>query len=255
MLLKNIRVDKLDVFVHDTRESMGEQVARDFGTYLRNLQTKKDQVNIVFAAAPSQSDFLRSLLDEKGIDWSRVNIFHMDEYIGIGIDQEQSFAGFVKKHVADVFPVGNFYPLNGKAKAEDECLRYTRLLREMRIDIVCLGIGENGHIAFNDPGEADFWDANDVKIVTLDEVCRNQQVNDKCFETIDEVPKHALSLTVPALMRADAMFCTVPAKTKAWAVEKTLKEGINDMCPASALRLHKNAKFYCDSDSGISLLD
>lgn len=256
MLLKNVKVDQLDVFVHDTRESMGKQVARDFGAYLRDLQGKKEEVNIVFAAAPSQSDFLRSLLEETGIDWSRVNVFHMDEYTGIGIEQAQSFAGFVKKYVADALPVGNFYPINGKAAdMEEECLRYTGLLREKKIDIVCLGIGENGHIAFNDPGEADFWDEKDVKLVKLDEVCRNQQVNDKCFETLNDVPRYALTLTVPALMRADAMFCTVPCQTKAAAVEKTLKEGINDLCPASALRLHKNAKFYCDRDSGKSLLD
>ena len=254
MLLKTLKVDKLDVYVHDTRTSMGQQVAKDFGEYLRDLQSKKQEVNIVFAAAPSQSDFLHSLLGEKGIDWSRVNVFHMDEYTSIGIEQEQSFAGFVKKYVADVFPVGKFYPLNGKAEPEEECLRYTQLLREKKIDIVCLGIGENGHIAFNDPGEADFWDEKDVKIVKLDEVCRNQQVNDKCFATIDDVPRYALTLTVPALLRAGAMFCTVPAKTKAWAVERTLKGNVDDVCPATALRLHKNAKFYCDQDSGKALL-
>ena len=254
MLLKNIKVDQLDVFVHDTRESMGEQVARDFGRYLRDLQTKKDQVNIVFAAAPSQSDFLRSLLDEKGIDWSRVNIFHMDEYIGIGIDQEQSFAGFVKKHVADVFPVRNFYPLNGKAKAEDECLRYTRLLREMRIDIVCLGIGENGHIAFNDPWVANFRDDRLVRIVALDDVCRQQQVNDGCFATIDDVPKIAMTLTCPVFIQAPQLFCIVPAIAKAKAVKRTLEGEINEDCPATVLRNHPNAVLYLDSASA-SLLD
>lgn len=255
MLLKTKKVDKLDVFVHDTRTSMGEQVAHDFADYLRDLQSKKEQINVVFAAAPSQSDFLDALTREEGIDWSRVSVFHMDEYIGISIDQEQSFARFVKTFVADKLNVGRFYPLNGKAESiEDECLRYTKLLRENKIDIVCLGIGENGHIAFNDPGEADFWDERDVKIVTLDEKCRNQQVNDKCFDTIDNVPKHAMTLTIPALLRAGAMFCTVPAATKAWAVERTLLGGVDVMCPATALRLHENAKFYCDRDSGASLL-
>lgn len=255
MILKEIKVDNLDVYVHDTRASMGEQVAADFAAYLRELQSKKDEVNIVFAAAPSQSDFLDSLTREEGIDWSRVNVFHMDEYIGISIDEEQSFARFVKSYVADKLKVGRFYPLNGRADSiEAECARYTELLRSNRIDIVCLGIGENGHIAFNDPGEADFWDASDVKTVTLDEKCRTQQVNDKCFPTIDDVPKYAMTLTVPALMRAGAMFCTVPSATKAWAVERTLKGCVDVMCPATALRLHANAKFYCDKDSGRSLL-
>ena len=255
MILREEKIDKLDVYVHDTRESMGRQVARDFADYLRALQKKQDRVNIVFAAAPSQADFLSSLTEEAGIDWKRVNVFHMDEYIGVSIDRPQSFARFVKEYVADKFNVGKFYPLCGSAEsASEECLRYTRLLRENRIDIVCLGIGENGHIAFNDPGEADFWDGQDVKTVTLDEKCRTQQVNDKCFETIDDVPKYAMTLTVPALMRAGAMFCTVPAATKAWAVERTLRGSIDDSCPATALRLHKNAKFYCDSDSGKALL-
>ncbi len=255
MILKSFKVDKLNVHIHDTRVSMGEQVATDFASYLRELLTKKKMVNVIFAAAPSQSDFLDSLTREDGIDWKRVNVFHMDEYIGISIDQEQSFARFVKTLVADKLGVGNFYALNGKAEdAEAECARYTSLLRENPVDIVCLGIGENGHIAFNDPGEADFWDANDVKIVKLDEVCRNQQVNDKCFPDIDSVPKYAMTLTVPALLRARAMFCTVPAKTKADAVRLTLMGAIDDMCPATALRLHKNASFYCDSDSGFYLL-
>ena len=255
MILKELKVDRLDVYVHDTRASMGEQVARDFASYLRELLKNKDEVNVVFAAAPSQADFLDALTRETGIDWSRVNVFHMDEYIGISIDEEQSFARFVKKYVADKLNVGKFYALNGKADSiDEECLRYTKLLRDSKIDIVCLGIGENGHIAFNDPGEADFWDEKDVKTVTLDEKCRIQQVNDKCFATIDDVPLRAMTLTVPALMRAGAMFCTVPAATKAWAVERTLTGAIDVMCPATALRLHANAKFYCDKDSGAAIL-
>ena len=255
MILKSFKVDRLNVHIHDTRASMGDQVASEFAAKLKEVLASKERANVIFAAAPSQADFLDSLTREEGIDWKRVNVFHMDEYIGISIDQEQSFARFVKTLVADKLGVGNFYALDGKAEDIDaECARYTKLLRDNPVDIVCLGIGENGHIAFNDPGEADFWDAKDVKVVKLDEVCRNQQVNDKCFPDIDSVPKFAMTLTVPALLRAGAMFCTVPAKTKADAVKLTLTGGIDDMCPATALRLHKNASFYCDSDSGIYLL-
>ena len=255
MILKSFTVDKLNVHIHDTRASMGDQVAHEFAAKLKEVLADKEYANVIFAAAPSQADFLDSLTREEGIDWKRVNVFHMDEYIGISIEQEQSFARFVKTLVADKLGVGNFYALNGKAEDIDaECARYTKLLRDNPVDIVCLGIGENGHIAFNDPGEADFWDAKDVKIVKLDEVCRNQQVNDKCFEDIDSVPKCAMTLTVPALLRAGAMFCTVPAKTKAEAVKLTLAGAIDDMCPATALRLHKCASFYCDSDSGVYFL-
>lgn len=255
MIIKNTKVNNLEVYIHDTRKNMGIQVAKDFATYLKALQTKKKEVNIIFAAAPSQLDFLEALKAEERIDWQNVNVFHMDEYIGISIDQEQSFARFVKEKVAIPFKVGGFYPLNGTAdNVEEECLRYATLLKENKIDIVCLGIGENGHLAFNDPGVADFWDTKDVKIVQLDEVCRMQQVNDKCFADLNSVPKYAMTLTIPTLMRADAMFCTVPSTNKAVAVKKTLQEDVNCLCPASILRIHKNAKLYCDKDSGQFIL-
>ncbi|MBE5732102.1 MAG: glucosamine-6-phosphate deaminase [Clostridiales bacterium] len=256
MIIKEFKVDRMTVYAHDTRKSMGEQVAKDVGQYLRELLAKKDEVNMIFAAAPSQADFLDSLSKEEGIDWNRINVFHMDEYVGIDIKSEQSFARFVKERVADKLGVGQFFPINGKAEdINAECKRYSELLRKYKTDIVCLGIGENGHIAFNDPGEADFWDENDVKIVTLDETCRNQQVNDKCFETIDDVPKYALTLTVPTLLRGGAMFCTVPAPTKANAVKRTLCGNVDIDCPATALRLHTCSKFYCDKDSAKYVLD
>jgi glucosamine-6-phosphate deaminase len=122
-------------------------------------------------------------------------------------------------------------------------------LRENPVDIVCLGIGENGHIAFNDPWVADFWDSEWVKVVELDDMCRQQQVNDGCFPTFDDVPKFAFTLTIPTMLRAKAMFCTVPAITKANAVKNTLEGPIGEACPATALRIHKNAKLYCDADS------
>ena len=255
MILKEMKADKLNVYVYDTRVNMGKRVANDYAEYVKALLKGKDTVNVIFAAAPSQLDFLSSLAEIEGIEWNRINVFHMDEYIGVGIDQEQSFARFVKVHVADRFHVKEFFPLNGKAdNIEEECKRYTVQLQEHKPDIVCLGIGENGHIAFNDPGVADFWDDQYVKTVKLDEVCRNQQVNDKCFPNIDSVPKYAMTLTVPALMRAQVMFCTVPAATKAKAVRQTVLFAINDNCPASALRLHKNAYLYCDKDSGKYIL-
>ena len=255
MILKSMKKDELKVFVHDGRESMGKQVAADFADYVRKALEKKETLNVIFAAAPSQNDFLKSLEKEKGVDWKRVNAFHMDEYIGIGIDDEQSFARFVKENVVKRLGIENFFAINGKAEdIEKECARYTELLRKYKVDAVCLGIGENGHIAFNDPWVADFWDDRDVKKVKLDEVCRNQQVNDKCFPDLDSVPKYAMTLTIPALMRAEAMFCTVPAATKANAVRNTVFGEIGADCPASALRIHKNAVLYCDKDSGKFLI-
>ncbi|MBQ9545487.1 MAG: glucosamine-6-phosphate deaminase [Clostridia bacterium] len=253
MIVRKLKAGNMKVFVHDTRKNMGEQVAGDFSKKLKSLLKTKDEVNVVFAAAPSQSDFLAALEKEEGIDWKRVNVFHMDEYVGLSSYAPQSFARFVKTFVADRFSPKAFYAINGEADPEKECERYSRLLRKHKTDIVCLGIGENAHVAFNDPGEAKFWDEDDVKIVTLDEVCRRQQVHDKCFEKIGDVPKYALTLTVPALLRAEALFCTVPAASKADAVRKTVRGKIDELVPASILKAHPCVRFYCDRDSAALL--
>ena len=254
MLLQDFMTDKLRTKVFENRTAMGKDAARDVAAEMRRLLAEKPQINMIFAAAPSQSDFLAALVDEKEIDWKRVNVFHMDEYIGIGNEHPQSFAKFVKTHVADKFQVGAFYPLNGACEnVAEECARYEKLLRDFPVDIVCMGIGENGHIAFNDPGVADFTDPVFVKTAKLDEVCRNQQVNDGCFPTIDDVPKYAMTLTVPALMSAAKHFCMVPAPTKAKAVKATLQGEITDLCPATVLRMQKDAILYLDRDSAALL--
>ena len=249
-----MKKDKLTIKRYDTRAEMGKSAAKEAEKVIADIIAKKGQINMIFAAAPSQSDFLAALAQETGIDWKRVNVFHMDEYIGIGNDHPQSFAKFVKTHVADQLAVGAFYPLNGACEnVAEECARYEKLLREFPVDIVCMGIGENGHIAFNDPGVADFTDPVFVKTAKLDEVCRNQQVNDGCFPEIDAVPKYAMTLTVPALMSAAKHFCMVPAPTKAKAVKATLQGEITDLCPATVLRLQNNAILYLDRDSAALL--
>ena len=254
MLLEKFMTDELRVKVFENRTAMGADAAGDVAREMRRLLTEKPQINMIFAAAPSQSDFLASLAEEKDIDWNRVNVFHMDEYIGIDNSHPQSFARFVKTHVADKFKVGAFYPLNGACEnVAEECARYEKLLRDHPVDIVCMGIGENGHIAFNDPGVADFTDPVYVKTAKLDEVCRNQQVNDGCFPDINAVPKYAMTLTVPALVAAPKLFCIVPAPTKAKAVKATLQGEITDLCPATILRTRKDATLYLDRDSAALL--
>lgn len=255
MLIKTLKAGNMSVSVYDTRKEMGKRVAEDFSVKLKEFLAKKEEVNVIFAAAPSQLDFLSALAEIEGIEWSRVNVFHMDEYVGLGMDSEQSFARFIRTNVVDKFAVKSYYNINGAAiNPEKECERYSDILRKLKTDIVCLGIGENGHIAFNDPWEAKFWDEKDVKIVKLDETCRNQQVHDQCFDNIDAVPKFAITLTIPTLLRAEAMFCTVPAATKANAVAHTVKDDISEDCPATILKAHRNVKFYCDADSGKFLL-
>ena len=210
---------------------------------------------MIFAAAPSQNEVLASLCEYNDIPWERVNAFHMDEYIGLDKDAKQGFGNFLKEHIFSKLNFKSVSYIYGQATDYDEeCKRYTTLLKENKPDIVVMGIGENGHIAFNDPPVADFNDSKVVKVVELDEVCRNQQVHDGCFNSLSEVPKYAFSLTVPALMNGLYLFCIVPSETKAQAVYKTICGNIDTLCPASILRKHDNAILYLDNNSS-KLLD
>ena len=246
-ILKELKKDKLSVEIYENRSAMGIAAADDIAACMERLLSVKDTINMVFAAAPSQNDVLESLL-KKPLDWSRVNAFHMDEYVGLTKEHPQSFGNYLNEHVFNKAPFKSVYYV------ADYGLEYEKLLAENHIDIVCLGIGENGHIAFNDPGVADFNDPVRIKKAKLDDVCRMQQVHDGCFPTFDDVPEYAYTLTVPQMVSADYMFCVVPAATKADAVYNTVTLEITDMCPATILRRHENATMYCDADSGAKLL-
>ena len=205
---------------------------------------------MIFAAAPSQNETLGCLLSRTDIDWSRVNAFHMDEYVGLSTQAEQSFGNYLYQHVFSKAPFKSVNYLRGDAQdVQAECERYSKLLRDYPVDVVMLGIGENGHIAFNDPPVADFADPKPVKIVELDPICRMQQVHDGCFPTLEAVPKYAVTLTVPALVGAKHLICTVPAATKADAVKAMLQGPYGEICPATALRRHDSAMLFLDPDS------
>lgn len=248
--MKTLKKDLLNVNIYETRDEMGKAAAKNIKECILSLLKEKETVNMIFAAAPSQNEVLAALALDAEIPWNRVNAFHMDEYIGLSPDMPQVFGSFLKAHL---FGLVNFRSVNyidcSAPDSELECARYADLLRKYPTDIVVLGIGENGHIAFNDPPVADFNDPMMVKAVKLDEICRNQQVNDGCFEKIDDVPKTAITLTVPTLFAADHLFCVVPAKTKARAVRAMLNDEISEKCPATILRRHKSAVLYLDSDS------
>lgn len=249
-MVKELKVDKLTVEVYENRTKMGESAGERFHSAVIQKLKEKEQVNIIFAAAPSQNDFLESIKKYDDIEWERINVFHMDEYVGLSIDDEQSFARFVKNKVVSNFNVKEFFAINGANPDKDnECERYSALLRDNKVDIVCCGIGENAHLAFNDPGVAEFNDDKLVKVIALDETCRNQQVHDGCFKTIDDVPKYAMTLTIPALMAADVIICVVPCKTKANAVYDVVKGDITEAVPATIMRKHKDAVMYLDQDS------
>ena len=248
--MKTWKKDLLTVNAYETRAEMGTSAAADIKAKILALLKTKETINMIFAAAPSQNEVLASLALDREIPWNRVNAFHMDEYIGLSADAPQGFGNFLKEHIFGLAPFKSVNYIDISAKDPDkECERYAALLAEYPTDIVVMGIGENGHIAFNDPPVADFNDTKAVKPVLLDEICRNQQVNDGCFATIDDVPKYAITLTVPTLFAGDYLFCIVPAATKANAVKATLCGEIGEACPATILRKHKNAILYLDGDS------
>ncbi len=247
--------DTLQVQIWSTRKEMGEKAAHDVTGYINQALQNKAELNIIFAAAPSQNEFLSALL-QSDIDWTRINAFHMDEYRGLPSDAPQRFGNFLKRAIFEKVPfksVHYFDAVNENTK--EVCDQYARLLDQYPTDIVFMGIGENGHIAFNDPHVAFFQDEERVKVVKLDEACRNQQVHDGCFVALDEVPRYAYTLTIPALMAAKRIFCIVPASSKAKAVADTIFGEITESCPASILRRHPAATLYCDKDSADYLIN
>ena len=247
--MKEFKVDKLTVKVLSNRSEMGEVAASDIVTAIKDALRKKAEINMIFAAAPSQNDVLKVLV-ESDVEWNRINAFHMDEYIGLNKSAPQGFGNFLMDHI---FSKVQFKSVNlidcSAVDPNAECERYAKMLENYPVDIIILGIGENGHIAFNDPWVADFSDSQKVKTVLLDEVCRQQQVNDGCFSTIDLVPKSAITLTCPVFIEAPQLFCIVPTISKANAVKNTVYGEINENCPATVLRRHPAAVLYLDADS------
>ena len=232
----------------------GAEAAKFGAEKIRQAIKTQGECRIILATGASQFEMLSALLKEEGIDWTRVIAFHMDEYVGLANDHPQSFGTYLREHVFAHLPFKAVNCLNGAAAdPAAECARYGKLLADNPVDVVCLGIGENGHIAFNDPGVADFDDPAPVKLAELDNVCRMQQVHDGCFPTIDDVPTHAFTLTIPSLTNAKHLFCSVPASTKAEAVYRTCYEEITENCPATIMRKHAHAVMYVDPDSGVKL--
>ena len=253
--MKELTCDILKVKIFDTRTDMGKCAAAETAVLMRSLLARKEEVNMVFAAAPSQDEFLAALIAEKDVDWSRVNAFHMDEYIGLPNDAPQNFGRFLRDRLFGKLNFKSVNTMDGTATdAQAECDRYAALLAKHKLDITCMGIGENGHIAFNDPHIAYFDDPETVKIVELDEACRRQQVNDGCFPDLAAVPQTAITMTIPALVAATHIACIVPGPRKAAAVRATVLGDIAETCPASILRRHPRAILYCDKDSAKDFL-
>jgi glucosamine-6-phosphate deaminase len=246
--------DNLQVHIYPSRDEMGKAAAEHVATIIRDLHARQYHINMVFAAAPSQNEFLDHLTSMKCIEWSRVIGFHMDEYFSLPPESEQLFSKYLMDHLFSKVPMKKMHILDAVAKDPvKECARYAKLLKSHPIDMVCMGIGENGHVAFNDPPVADFNDPLLVKVVELDEPCRHQQVNDGCFATFAEVPTHAITLTVPQLMSARHLSIVVPSERKATAVHDALLGPVTTAVPASILRRHSQAMMFLDGAAAAKL--
>lgn len=250
---------RLAVEIHADRPALGRAAALAAAACLHDVIAARGEARVIFACAPSQNEFLASLIDvsrtgHTAVDWSKVTAFHMDDYVGLAASHPQSFRHYLQTHFLSQVKIGRFHPVPAEEPdAAAVCARYTALLSEKPIDLICMGIGENGHIAFNDPPVADFEDPSLIKVVELDDACRNQQVNDGCFPTFADVPRHAFTLTVSVFRRARRLSIHVPGPRKANAVTATVEGAISTQCPASILRLHPEATLYIDTAAASGL--
>ena len=248
--IRTLMVEKMRVQVYPDRGSLGAAVGSAVATKMRELLSKKQGISMVFAAADSQKEFLETLGMQPGIDWGRVTAFHMDEYIGVAGTAPQSFGRWLHARLFDKVRPGRVHVLDGMAKDPvRECDRYAALLESAPLDLCCLGIGENGHLAFNDPPVADFKDPKAVKVVEIDETSRLQQAAEGNYPSADQVPKVAITLTVPALLAAPFLYCPVPGPRKAKAVRAALNDPVSTACPATALPRHAGTVVYLDPAS------
>ncbi len=248
------QIDRLKVEVHPDRESAGRAAAQAAAEYLHGMASAQDAIGVIFATGASQLDMLRALVSARDIPWNKIDGFHMDEYVGIDENHPASFRRYLRENLTSRVHMREFFEMNGSSPDPDAvCREYAERLRAASPQLCLLGIGENGHLAFNDPAEADFHDPADVKIVTLDSTCRQQQTAEGWFGSIEEVPAQAITITIPALFRVPTLILTVPGKRKAQIVRRALKEPISTHCPATVLRTHPDATVYLEPDSAADL--
>lgn len=252
--IRTAQFEALRVSIYASNAAMGEAAADETQNIIGAAIKAKGHANIILATGNSQLTFLHALRSLPGIDWSKVNVFHMDEYVGIDPKHPASFPLFLRTHILDIVKPGAFYPVPGQAAdVEAACREYQALLKAHPADLCAMGIGENGHIAFNDPPYADFDDPVWVKVVKLDERSRRQQVGEGHFPNLEAVPTHAITLTIPALLSARRILCIVPEARKAEAVERALLGPISEDCPASILRQAGHAHLLLDQESAARL--
>ena len=248
--IRTFQAGVLPVRVYASQDDMARDAAHIAHDHLTGALANQPMAACILATGNSQVRFLEHLIALGGIDWSRITLFHMDEYLGIDAAHKASFRRYMRERVEARVRPRKFHYIEGDASLPlSECKRYAELLEAQPIDLCCLGVGENGHLAFNDPPVADFNDPYKVKIVKLDEACQQQQVGEGHFPDLKAVPQYAITLTIPMLCSARKMFCVAPEKRKARAVKDMLGGPISTACPASTLRRQSNAILFLDADS------
>lgn len=244
----------LELEIHPNKEAAGAAAAGAVAAELHRLDRLGKEIAVVFATGASQIDMLHSLTSISGLPWNRVQGFHLDEYVGLDENHPASFRRYLREKLTRRVPLHAFFEIDGNARDLDLfCKDYVQKLEVARPQLCLLGIGENGHLAFNDPGVADFNDPLSMKVITLDHVCREQQVAEGWFRSWSDVPERALTLTMPTMFRIPKLIVTVPGSRKAEAVRRTLQDPIATDCPATILRNHPDATIYLDVDSASKL--
>ncbi|WP_066381291.1 MULTISPECIES: glucosamine-6-phosphate deaminase [unclassified Anabaena] len=243
-------VDHLRVQIYQSEADMAEDVAAIARQYLHSVLQQQDTAAVLLATGNSQLKFLDALIALGGLDWSRITLFHLDEYLGISADHPASFRRYMRERVEQrVYPRRFHYIAGDTLEPLTECDRYTQLLQAQPLDLCCLGVGENGHLAFNDPAVANFQDSYSVKLVKLDTANRQQQVNTGQFPNLDSVPQYAFTVTLPLICSAKKILCLAPESRKAQVVKTMLQGTINTDCPASILRQQPQANLFLDQNS------
>ncbi len=254
-LLQTIRVDQLPVEIHPSETAMGQAAAEIAAQVIREAVAARGVANIILATGNSQQAFIETLRALPAIPWPAVNVFHMDEYVHLQPGHPAGFPLSLRRNIIDHVQIGNFFPVPGLATdLETACRGYELLLRAHPADLCCLGIGENGHLAFNEPQAARFDDPQWAKVITLTEESRRQQVGEGHFASLEETPIQAITLTIPALLAAKHVLAIVPEARKATAVRRTLNDAISTACPATILRQTPHARLYLDPASAAEIL-
>ena len=253
--IKKFKIGRLKLEVYESGKAAGKAAANAIAENLRQLETNAKDMAVIFATGASQLETLRALTSVPNLPWNRVRGFHLDEYIGIDAKHPASFRRYLRENLTERVHMREFFEIDGSAlDANAVCREYAQKLLEANPQICQLGIGENGHLAFNDPGEADFNDPEDVKVVHLDAVCRQQQASEGWFKTLEDVPTQAITVTIPALFRVPKLILTIPGKRKARIVRRALEEPISPDCPATILRKHPDATAYLDTEAAAEWL-